>query len=77
MRRKRISALLFFILFFLLCLHGIDSIAGENLYKMSGKLTAIEKDHNTVVIEVLLANDQLFTVGGPLSDGAILKEEGQ
>ncbi|MEE4352285.1 MAG: hypothetical protein V2J25_05385 [Desulfatiglans sp.] len=43
MRRKRISALLFFILFFLLCLHGIDSIAGENLYKMSGKLTAIEK----------------------------------
>jgi hypothetical protein len=37
----------------------------------------LKKGHNTVVIEVLLANDQLFTVGGPLSDGAILKEEGQ
>ena len=77
MRRERICVALFLIPVFLLCLSGVESIAGENEYKMGGEITAIEKDYNTVVIEVLLGNNQLFTVGGPLSEGAVLKKEGQ
>ena len=77
MKRERIRVALTLILIFSLCLLGVESIAAENEYKMGGEITAIEKDYNTVVIEVLLGNDRLFTVGGPLSEGAVLKKDGQ
>jgi hypothetical protein len=42
------------------------------VFVMSGKITAIDLQHNTAVIECP-ANGQIFTVGGPLSPKAELK----
>jgi len=54
----------------------LESRPGEKKYRMSGDLTAIDINHNTVVIEVPLAGN-MHTVGGPLSPKAILKRGGQ
>jgi len=45
-----------------------------NLYKMTGKIAAIDHTYNTVVVYVPLANGQVFVVGGPLATNAILKK---
>ncbi len=47
-----------------------------SLYKMTGKITAIDLAYHTVVIDVPLANGQTFVVGGPLATNAVLKDTG-
>jgi len=49
------------------------SWASESIYQMTGDITAIELEYNTVVIEVPMVG-KTFTVGGPLSWKAILKK---
>jgi hypothetical protein len=53
-----------------------QAMAGENVYLMTDKITAIDQDYNTVVIEVPLKKG-MFTVGGPLSSSAVLKKGGK
>ena len=48
-----------------------------NLYKMTGKITAIDRPYNTVVVDVPLANGQIFVVGGPFAKNAALKNQGK
>ena len=57
-------------------LRMLECRPGEKKYRMSGDLTAIDIDYNTVVIEVPLGGN-MQTVGGPLSPKAILKRDGQ
>jgi hypothetical protein len=57
----------------LFCISALVSAGEEWSYGMSGKITAIEPDNNTVVVEVIQGDDQ-FTVAGPLSSDAILKK---
>jgi hypothetical protein len=52
-----------------------QSVAGEELYKMTGYITAIDLEYRTVVIEVPMVG-KTFTVGGPLASGAVLKKDG-
>ena len=47
-----------------------------SLYKMTGKIKAIDLTYQTVVIDVPLANGQTFVVGGPLATNAVLKDKG-
>jgi len=61
---------------FLLCFSGGQSLAGEKVFKMAGEIAAIDLGHNTVVVEVPVGG-RLFTVGGPLSPGAVLNRGGQ
>jgi len=56
--------------------YGAHSWAGEKIYDMSGDITAIDLEFNTVVVEVPLAGKS-FTVGGPLSPEASLKKGGR
>ncbi len=55
-------------------LHKADMQAEKEgkVFVMSGKITAINLQHNNVVIECP-ANGQIFTVGGPLSTNVELK----
>ena len=56
---------------FIICIsHATGS---EKMYLMSGTIKAIDQVFNTVVIECPLAG-KMFTVGGPLSSGAVLKK---
>jgi hypothetical protein len=68
-------ALVFAVVVFL-CPVGDQPLAGEEVYKMTGEIAAIDLAHNTVVVEVALGQ-KMFTVGGPLSSGAVLKKAGQ
>jgi len=61
---------------FSLSFSGAQCWAGEEKYKMTGDITAIDLSHNTVVIEVPLVG-KTFTVGGALSSKAVLKRGGQ
>jgi len=45
-------------------------------YKMTGKITGIDLNHQTIVIEVPLGS-QMFTVGGPLASDARLTRNNQ
>ena len=56
-----------------LSFNGGQSWANERIYLMTGDITAIELEYNTVVIEVPMVG-KTFTVGGPLSCEAILKK---
>ena len=47
-----------------------------SLYKMTGKISAMDLAYHTVVIDVPLANGQTFVVGGPLASNAVLKDTG-
>lgn len=48
-----------------------------SLYKMTGKIAAIDHTYNTVVVDVPLANGQVFVVGGPFAGNAVLKSQGR
>jgi hypothetical protein len=61
---------------FLLWFPGSQPLAAEKVFKMAGKIAAIDLDHNTVIVEVPVG-ERLFTVGGPLSPEAVLKRGGQ
>lgn len=47
-------------------------VADAKVYLMTGNIRVINQGHNTVVIEVPMGS-QMFTVGGPLSENAVLK----
>lgn len=46
-------------------------------YSMTGKISAIDRIHDTVVVQVPVAGNQLMTVGGPLVEKAVLKKDGR
>lgn len=72
MRKSNLLLLALLAIGMLFCISALTS-AGEGWsYGMSGKITAIEPDNNTVVVEVIQGDDQ-FTVAGPLSSDAVLK----
>ena len=48
-----------------------------SLYKMTGKIAAIDHTYNTVVVDVPLADGQVFVVGGPFAGNAVLKSQGR
>ncbi len=49
------------------------AMAAPRVYKMEGKITAIDPADGTVVINVPITKKNIFTVAGPLSDNAVLK----
>jgi hypothetical protein len=57
-------------------LYWAQGVASEMVCQKKGQITAIEPAYNTVVVEVP-TDGAMFTVGGPLSSGAILKKGGQ
>ena len=54
----------------------VPAVAAANpkLYKMAGKISAIDLKFNTVVINVPITEKKNFKVGGPLAKDAILKK---
>jgi len=55
-------------------LFATPSLAAKpKIYKMEGKISAIDLQYNTVVIQVPLTKKNVFTVGGPLAKDAVLK----
>ena len=72
--KKTYVCILFFVslcVAFTFCIS--HATASEKIYLMSGTIKAIDQAHNTVVIECPLGG-KMFTVGGPLSSGAVLKK---
>lgn len=60
---------------FILAVSAADAFAAKpKLYKMEGKISAIDLNHNTVVVNVHLTKKNIFTVGGPLAKDAVLKK---
>jgi hypothetical protein len=51
------------------------SVLGQP-YQMTGKITSIDLNYQSIVIEVPLGS-QMFTVGGPLASDAKLTKAGQ
>ena len=47
---------------------AVNCWANEKLYKMTGSVAAIDREHNTVVVEVPMVG-KTFTVGGPPRGG--------
>ncbi len=70
-KRPNFLILALTILFFISL--AVSSMASKG-YEMVGKISAIDLDYKTVVIDVPLSNGQIFKVGGPLSPGAVLKK---
>jgi maltoporin len=64
-----VLAVMFFVFF-----PGAQSWAGKKIHQMTGDISAIDLAYNTVVVEVPLAGEKTFTVGGPLSSVAVLKK---
>ncbi len=48
--------------------------SGTQIYRMRGKITAVDVADNTVVIDVPVAKNKIFTVAGPLATDATLKK---
>jgi len=76
MKKSGYLIVIFITVVLTICLFGTQGTAGEKIYQMKGKITAIESVHNTVVIEVPMGK-RMFTVGGLLSSEPILKRGGQ
>ena len=47
------------------------------VYQMRGKITAVDVEANTVVINVPIGKKGIFTVAGPLATNAVLKKGGE
>jgi hypothetical protein len=73
---KRSHFIIVLAIVFSLALFGAQSWASERIYQMTGDITAIDIEYNTVVIEVPMGG-KTFTVGGPLSSRAVLERGGQ
>jgi len=54
----------------------VSSAAAQKMYKMSGKITDVSPQHNTVVVEVPMGKE-MFTVAGPLASDAKLIKKGR
>ena len=76
MNKLEFNRLFILNILFVILLFAFHVEASEKIYLMTGKITAINQDRNTVVIEVPLEKG-LFTVGGPLSSNAVLKKRGK
>ena len=48
--------------------------AAPKVYKMSGKITAVDLKDNTVVVDVPMGKKEIYTVAGPLAQDAVLKK---
>ena len=48
--------------------------SGAKIYQMRGKITAVDVVDHTVVIDVPIAKNKIFTVAGPLATDATLKK---
>ena len=53
-----------------------EADAAQHAHQMTGKITAIDSMANTVVVDVPL-HGKMLTVGGPLSQKAVLKKGGK
>jgi len=51
--------------------------AAERVYRMQGKITAIDLKHDTVVVEVPVQGGKLLTVGGPVAPDAVVEKAGK
>ncbi len=49
----------------------------SHMYTMTGKIAAIDLQHDTVVVEVPVKGNQMLTVGGPLVSDAKLRKGGE
>ena len=76
--RKNFSKpiLIVFVLTLVLAFPFIVFGMAHDSYKMTGKITAIDLNYQTIVVEVPLEN-QRFTVGGPLAPDAKLMKNDQ
>jgi len=74
-KNKKIMLVGFLALLFGFSFYAQPVFGAEKSYVMKGTISAIESENNTVVVEVPLAGKR-FTVGGPLSPGAVLKRGG-
>lgn len=54
------------------CFLLFSSVSLAQIHRMAGKITAIDLEHRTVVVEVPIADNQTFTVAGPLTEDTIL-----
>jgi len=64
-----------FILCSLMLLLSAGQVLSKDIvYKMAGKISAVEPTENTVVIEVPMKDGEFFTVGGPLAPDAIVRK---
>lgn len=64
----------FLVLAFVGALAVPTSVAASKTYKMKGKITAIDLEYNTVVVDVPIGKKKVYTVAGPLVQDAILKK---
>lgn len=51
--------------------------AESNIYTMNGRISAINLNAGTVVVQVPVKNNQLLTVAGPVVQNASLKKDGK
>jgi hypothetical protein len=51
--------------------------AKDRVYEMSGKISAIDLNYKTVVVEVPEKNGQILTVGGDLIPETVLRKGGK
>jgi hypothetical protein len=75
MRKKAYLSTMVLFMVVALSWPAANSWAAERLYKMTGYITAIDREFNTVVIEVPMVGKS-FTVGGPLAPNAKLEMSG-
>ena len=72
--RKIILGALPLMILAMLC---VPAGAQSQMYTMTGKIAAIDLEHDTVVVEVPVKDDQMLTVGGPLVSDARIRKGGQ
>ena len=51
---------------------AVAGTASPRLYRMEGKIVAIDSQAKTVVVNVPITRSTIFTVAGPLAKGATL-----
>ena len=76
MKRQYRSATGAVLLFLLIGLLSSGAHAEGQVHLMTGEISAIDMDYDTVVIEVPLGS-QIFTVGGSLDSNVNLKKNGR
>lgn len=74
-RQYRFPAVIF-CLVFLVCLSTVVAHSENRIHTMTGKISALNLPHDTVVIQVPLGS-QMFTVGGPIDADATLTKNGR
>lgn len=73
---RHLSLLLGISLFCVFLMTASPAVAASEVYTNRGMLSAVDLDHETVVVEVPVKSG-LMTVGGTLTNGADLKRGGR